>query len=269
MISWRCKPGGLNRFDRISALSQIQVKRKVKVLIRCGLQRRRFLRRCKHLDGWFGVTVQGDWRGRRRKRKQPPLQAHGFRTGAECGSGPPLILAGRDVANPDFKTGHGLHAKVAKIVAGRVLLCEPAVEHLLHGPRGLAKFIEPNHAGTALESVKGATQHRQLTDVARRVQQCGKRCLGLTRHLTRFFQENIAQIVFFKVGSSRKGIGRRRLRNGGRRSSGYQLCQRFRAGLLTVGASHSHSDSSITHSPGQNRLIRERRVGCKHIELDA
>ena len=236
-------------------------------MIRRGLQRRRFLRRFKHLDDWLGVTEEGDWRSRRRQRKQPPLQAHGFRTGAECGCGPPLILASRDVFNPDFKTGHDLHAKVAKIAAGRVLLGEPAVEHLLHAPCGLAKFIEPNHAGTALEGVKGATQHRQLTDVARRVQQCRKRCLGLTRHLTRFFQKNIAQIVFFEIGSICRGTGGWRLLNGGRRSSDHQLCQGFRADLLAAGA--SHSDSSITRSPGQNGLTCKRCVGCKHIELDA
>ena len=73
--------------------------------------------------------------------------------------------------------------------------------------------------------MKSTAQHREFTDVARRVHQYSQRCLGLSRHLTRFLKENIPQIVFFKIGASGGGTGGRLLHDQSRRGSRYQLRQ--------------------------------------------
>ena len=84
-------------------------------------------------------------------------------------------------------------------VCGGFLFGKQAVEQLLHGPGSITERVEPNHAGAAFERVERTTQHSEVPNISGCTGQATQRLLTIACNLTRFFQKDIAQVIFLKV----------------------------------------------------------------------
>ena len=140
--------------------------------------------------GWrhatHGIHVQ---------RNPAGVQAHGIRTGAERRRLPLLRCIGGNRFNPGFKALQGLHGQCLHRLGHSFLLSQPGIEHLLHGPACLTKFIQPHHARAAFEGVKGTAQYRLLTQVGRVLCQRLQRSQPMPHHFTRLFQKDVQQLA--------------------------------------------------------------------------
>ncbi len=170
-----------------------------------------------------GLCRIGCWGRSLRQRDgvETPFRSHGIGARAKRPRLPFGITVGGDIVDPDGKPLHGLNAQGPKRVIRRFLLSQPAIEQLLHGPGRLAKLVKPDHAGAALECVEGTAQYRQLADIPGLVVQSRNSGLGLPGNLARFLQEDIPQIVFFKIFLTHW----RSNRHGSLHRGGDQICQ--------------------------------------------
>ena len=128
-----------------------------------------------------------------------PFDVHDLRTSTERFSRPVTILIHCNIGHPSFQSVNHFGTQVAEFLDRRFLVCEPAVEHLLHRPGGLAKLVQPDHSRAAFERVKGTSQYRQLLAIRWIFRQGFNRLQGSDDHFTGFFQENILQIIFLKL----------------------------------------------------------------------
>ena len=77
---------------------------------------------------------------------------------AEHAGLPGAVAVRGDVLDPEVETSHRLCRQAAQIFAGRLLIGQPGVEHLLERPGGFAELGQPDHSRTALERVECAAQ---------------------------------------------------------------------------------------------------------------
>ena len=196
-------------------------------------------------------------------------QAQPVRRLAKWLSVPGRIGAVCNVFHPAPKTLHGLGRQAHQVGAGRLLLCQPGIEQLLHRPRRLAEFGQAHHPGTALERMEGAPQDRLLAQVGRFAQQrprCGQ--TGL-HHFARLLQEDVTQfgVVFIqRCGHSGAGCDRGRSRHRWcrrlRRNQRQLLRGRGRHGLRQ---GRDGGRQCRLHRRRERQLRRVRR--CGHREL--
>ena len=129
-----------------------------------------------------------------------------------CGRNERCRLPGAGVARsdgpgPEGETLQRLPGKVQQGRIHRLLLCQPGVEKLLHGPGCLAKFFESNHARTALERMERPPQGGLLAQMAWLGAQRIQCCLAVGFDLADFLQENFQQFVVHGWRGHRCGCG--------------------------------------------------------------
>ena len=132
-------------------------------------------------------------------RDAPPLGAQGI-------GGPDhsvrTIAAGITVCDgldPLLKIAADLQAELTQVGVGRATrLGQSGIEQLLTGPGGVTKCAQPDHAGTALEGVKGTAQVAQRQRIVMARLQLAQRSAGTLQHLDRFVEKHLAhfRVVF-------------------------------------------------------------------------
>ena len=139
------------------------------------------------------------------------MQTHGIGTGPE-GRGLPWRIV--PIANCLYPLGKAVHGLAGQGLHGGghgLLLGQPGVEHLFHGPSSFAKLIELHHAGAAFEGVKSPAQNGLFTQIGSIACQGLQGRLAVGKHFFGLFEKDLPQLgvgVFVFLAGQRDGRGR-------------------------------------------------------------
>ena len=198
------------------------------------------------------------WHGRQRNTLLPG--AHGFGADAERPGLPMARLLGGNGLHPVAESQHGLGSQGAQLGAGGLLLGQPGVHELLHGPGRFTELVQPHHAGAALERVVGAAQRGLLLHVVRALLQRLNGLLAVLDHFTRFFQKDVEQVVIhLRLGGSWR-------RHGSRCGAG-QGGELVHCALEALGVVGARGARSLLGGIGQRRLVIQRRREGNLLQL--
>ena len=109
-------------------------------------------------------------------------------TGIACGNG----------ICPAYKTLQCLPCQLQQRRIHGFLFCQPGIEELLYGPGCLTKFVQTDHARTALERVKRASQRGLLTQIPRLCIQGFQRCPAIGFDLADLLQKDLQQFIVYR-----------------------------------------------------------------------
>ena len=199
------------------------------------------------------------------------LQTHGVGGSSEGRGRPVLRLPALNIPGPGGKGFQGILSQLLHGLRHGPLLCQPGIEHLLHGPAGFAKFIQPHHARAALERVKRPAQRGLLAQVAGLIGQSLKGLQAVIHDFPGFLQEDRQQFI---VAVQRFGTQLGGRRQGLCRSN----CCAARAGQILAGMgggdgiircrpARLHVRKHLGHGIGQGIGACHRRLGhnrCRH-----
>ena len=163
---------------------------------------------------------------RNQQRQALAVQTQAIGSLAEGQRTPVSVNTRGDIFDPAPEALDGIARQADQVRARRLLLGQPGVEQLLHGPGGLAKLAQADHPRTALERVEGAPQYRLFAEVARLVDERRDSPKPRLDHFSGFFQEDLAQLGVFGIEHYRGAAASwRRLRRdcGNRRD--HRLCR--------------------------------------------
>ncbi len=83
---------------------------------------------------------------------------------------------------------------------------QPAVHHLLDGPRGFAQIVQADHAATALQCMKATAHDRQRIVVIGRGMDLWQLRGDGRQHLVGFFEKNLQQLGIQRIVFAADGL---------------------------------------------------------------
>ena len=193
------------------------------------------------------------------------LQTHGVGGSSEGRGRPALRLPVLDILGPGSKGFQGILSQLLHGLRHGPLLCQPGIEHLLHGPAGFAKLIQPHHARAALERVKRTAQRGLLAQIARLIGQSLKGLQAVIHDFTGFLQEDGQQLIIAiqlfgaQLGSSGQGLCRSNC--WAARAGRILACMRSGDGLIRCRSARLHVSKHLGHGIGQGIGACHRRLG--------